>query len=126
MTENQNKDITEIESDKDNCILFDPYTPFNCISCRSGFAINTLTNKCELVVQKIEFCEEYISIDKPICIRCKTGYVLDYGININLFNENTVLSKYFILLYFFENFFSKVKIRWICFLFILLNLSINL
>ena len=93
LSANQTKDIVEIESKRNYCLLLDPYSPFNCISCRSGYAINIETKKCELVVQSVEFCEEYVSFQKQICVRCKTGYVLDYGINLDIFKETTILSK---------------------------------
>ena len=92
MTSIQSDDVNEFETERANCNLFDAFTPFNCISCHPGFALNVQTKQCETVSSPVTYCEEYISISKPICIRCKTGYILDYGINTDIFNTPVSLS----------------------------------
>lgn len=89
----QSEDVSTLTSDLEHCNLFDPYTPFNCISCHKGYALNIQTKKCQVVANEVDHCEEYVSFAKDTCIRCATGYVLDYGINTDLFNSATKLSK---------------------------------
>jgi hypothetical protein len=92
LTAIQANDVAEKVTDHQGCNLFDVYTPFNCISCHKGYALNIQTKKCETVANPINFCEEYVSLSKLICIRCETGYILDYGINTDIFNTPTQLS----------------------------------
>ena len=88
---NQVTDKSNFSTKTEHCNLFDPYTPFNCISCHDGYVLNIQTKKCESAENFVTDCVEYIDSSKKICIRCKQGYILDYGINKNIFEEPTVL-----------------------------------
>ena len=92
LTTIQEKNLQELGTKRSNCNLFDPYTPFNCINCHKGYALEINSKSCVAVSSPINNCEEYISSTKVICIRCEAGYVLDYGINMDLFTKNSVLS----------------------------------
>lgn len=90
-TSNQVNDQVNFRTKHSNCNLFDPYTPFNCISCHEGYMLNIQTNSCVPVAGGTLHCTEYIDSSKTICIRCKKGYILDYGINKNIFEDETLL-----------------------------------